>query len=351
MMAVPFALSRLTVTGTAISLNEYVRERSEGALYAFSESGTLAYVPGSPEWDSDRRLVWVDQAGEVEPLPTPARPYMSPTISPDGRFATVAIRGDTWRIWVYDFLRATLTPLTSGASSQTPIWTADASRVVYRATRSGFRNLFWKPADGSGEEERLAASENLQSPVSFSPDGKWLVFSEIDPSTGYDLWVLPMNGARTPEVFLRTPFNEGLARVSPDGRWLAYMSDESGRREIYVQPFPGGGRKWLISTDGGNEPVWSRDGRRLFYVNGDKMMAVDVTTQAAFSAGSPRVLHEGRFVSGWELTGTTGYDVATDGRRFLRVQARETEQPPRQINVVINWHEELKRTAIAARTN
>ena len=340
-MAVPFDLARLAVTGAPVALEEYVRERTEGALYTFSDSGLLAYVPGSPQWDSEKRLVWVDGEGHVEPLPTPLQGYFPPVISPDGRQAAFAIRGPTHRIWIYDFSRATLTPLTSGPSSQIPIWTPDGKRIVYRLSRGGYRNLFWRSADGTGEEERLTTSENIQGPGSFSHDRKWLAFYEVAPTTGYDIWVLPVDGDRRPQPVLNTPFNEGVPRFSPGGPWLAYSSDKSGRREIYVRPFRVPGQEWLISTDGGNEPVWSRDGRRLFYVNGDKMMAVDITTQPAFSPGPPRMLYQGRFLSGWDLNATSGYDVSLDGRRFLRVQAAEPEQPHRHINVVINWFREL----------
>jgi len=347
-MAVPFDRARLTVTGPPVALGEYVREQVEGALYDFSDSGLLAYVPGNPQGQSDQRLVWVDGKGNVQLLPGPPQAYSTPVISPDGRYAAVMIRGATRRIWIYDFSRATLTPLTEGPSSDIPIWTPDGKHVVYRGTRRGYRNLYWRPADGSGPEERLTTSDNPQGPQSFSPDGRWLAFYENDNTTGFDMWVLRMDGDHTPQVLRKTRFNEGVPRFSPDGRWLAYVSDESGRQEIYVQPFQMPGRRWLISTDGGNEPVWSRDGRRLFYVNGDKMMAVDITMQPAFVAGSPRLLYEGRFQSGWELNATSGYDVSLDGR-FLRVQAVEPEQPERHINVVINWFQELNQRVLGAK--
>jgi serine/threonine protein kinase/Tol biopolymer transport system component len=349
LMAVPFNLGRLAVTGAPVALDEFVRERTEGALYTFSDAGLLAYVPGSPQWDSDKRLVWVDREGDVEPLPTPLQGYFPPVISPDGRQAAFAIRGPTHRIWIYDFSRATLTPLTSGPSSQIPIWTPDGKRIVYRLSRGGYRNLFWRSADGTGEEERLTTSENIQGPGSFSHDRKWLAFYEIAPTTGYDIWVLPVDGDHKPQPFLNTPFNEGVPRFSPDGPFLAYSSDKSGRREIYVRPFQVPGQEWLISTDGGNEPVWSRDGQRLFYVNGDKMMAVDITTRPAFRPGPPRLLYQGRFLSGWDLNATSGYDVSLDGRRFLRVQAAEPEQPHRHINVVINWFRELNERVTAGK--
>jgi Tol biopolymer transport system component len=187
----------------------------------------------------------------------------------------------------------------------------------------------------------LTTDEGIQTPGSWSPDGQSLVFYDISPATGNDIWVLPMEGDRRPQVFLRSPAQEEAPTFSPDGRWLAFTSNESGRDEVYVQPFPGPGGKLQISTEGGNEPLWSRNGRELFYRNGDKMMAVEITTQPTFTAGSPRLLFEGRYE--FSPNGVAGYDVSLDGQRFLMVQPVEPEQPATQINVVLNWFEELKR--------
>ena len=173
-----------------------------------------------------------------------------------------------------------------------------------------------------------------------------MALAEINPHTGFDLWVLRLSD-RKALPFLRTSANESAPKLSPDGRWLAYSSDESGRWEIYVQPYPGPGGKWQISTDGGMEPVWNRNGRELFYRNGNKMMAVEVTTQPAFSAGKPKVLFEGAYLP----TPATfpNYDVSPDGRRFLMLKAAGQEQAATQINVVLNWFEELKRRVPAGR--
>jgi serine/threonine-protein kinase len=311
-------------------------------MFAVSDAGTLAYVPGNPQWDT-QRLVWVDSNGKIDPLPAEPRPYWTPAvISPDGQRAAVAIRGSTVSIWSYDFSRDTLTPLTSGRSSQFPVWTPDGKRIVYRGTRSGFRNLYWKAVDGSGEEERLTTSPNIQGPGSISRDGKWLAYYELDPVSGYDIWVLPLDGDRKPQAFLQTPRWEGVPRFSPDGRFLAYMSDESGRPEVYVRPFPNKDDvKWMISNAGGNEPVWSRNGRTLFYLQGQKMMSVDVATQPIFKPGIPRFLHEGRFELGFPRGAISGYDTSLDGQRFLRLQPPPAE--PAMIAVVTNWLDELTR--------
>jgi hypothetical protein len=340
LMAVPLDLARLKVTGGApVVLAEMVWTGAQGAHYSVSDSGSLAYVPGDPP-RYERRLVWVDRKGAVEPLPVPSRAFGSPQLSPDGHRLAVEVWEGTVGIWIYDFARATLTPLTSGGSSQQPAWTPDGERIAYRFTRSGLRNVFWKAVDGIGEEERLTTGDDNQTPGSWSPDGKWLAFADLATSTGADIWLVRPEGDRKAQVFLRTPSNERDPRFSPDGRWLAYVSDESGRQQICVRPFPGPGPMSQVSTDGGTEPVWSRDGRELFYLNGDKMMAVDVAARPAFTAGPPRLLYEGRYDT--SVTFTSSYDVSLDGRRFLRAQPPESGPAATQIQVVINWGEELR---------
>jgi len=347
LMALPFDVERLQVTGgPAVTLGEQVWEGgAEGAQYAVSNAGTMAYVASHPA-RYERRLVWVDRTGTVEPLTAMPRPYYDPRISPDGRRFAVSSEEGNERVWTFDFARPILTALTQSGSSQSPAWTPDGTRVIYRATRMGFRNLFWKASDGSGEEERLTTSNNLQTPVSVSPDGTYLAYTDVDPATGNDIWLIALSGKSKPEPFLKTRSGEANAHFSPDGHRLAYASDESGRLEIYVQPFPGPGGKWTISTDGGTEPVWSRDGRELFYRSGDKLMAVSIATQPAFVAGLPRVLFEGAFEP--TGTGTSGYDVSLDGRRFLMIQPTAPEMPVTQVNVVINWFEELRQRVPAA---
>lgn len=313
------------------------------SAYAVSDAGVLAYLSGEGQFD--RRLVWVDSSKQiVEPLAAPLRGYENANISPDGRFVAVQTRGPEYSLWIYDFARTTLTPLTGqGNSSQAPVWTPDGKRIAYRGTRSGFRNVYWKASDGSGEEERLTTSESVHTPVSWSPDGKLLVFTDNDPATGSNSWILPVEGDRKPQLFQK---NSAAPHFSRDGQWIAYQSSESGRSEIYVRPFQGPGRKTQVSTEGGIEPVWSRDGRQLFYVNGDKTMAVDVQTGSAFSAGTPRLLFTGRYLP--SPNSVSGYDISPDGKRFLKVQPTNPEQAGSQINVVIHWFEELNRLTISS---
>ena len=261
---------------------------AEGAQYAVSENGVFVAVAGSPR-RYERRLVWVGRDGRVEPLAAPPRNYNgNAAISPDGRRAAVDIDAGTVSVWLYDFMRATLTPLTTGkGSSQAPRWTPDGTHIVYRGTRAGFRNLWWKTVDDTANEERLTTGELTQTPGSWSGDGQWLVYYQSDPATGADIWALPSGGDRMPRVMVSAPFAERHPRLSPDGRWLAYTSNESGRNEVLVQSFPEPGRQDTGSTGGGIEPVWSRDGRELFYLNGDAMMAVEIRTSPTLTVGAP----------------------------------------------------------------
>jgi len=251
---------------------------------------------------------------------------------------------------LYDLSRETLTRLTfEGNSNFLPVWTPDGKRIAFTSykerptNKEGPSNIYWQRADGSGGLERLTTSDYLNSPTSWSPDGQLLAYFEVNPTTGWDIWVLNLSD-RKAQPFLRTPFNEIAPQFSPNGRWLAYVSDESGHLdwEIYVQPYPGPGGKWQISTEGGTEPVWNPNGRELFYRSGDKMMAVDIATQPGFTAGKPRMLFEGPYMASPFMY--SNYDVSPDGQRFLMLKPGEAgEAVPTQINVVLNWFEELKR--------
>lgn len=231
------------------------------------------------------------------------------------------------------------------------IWTPDGKRVTYSSAMAGPANLFWKAADGSAAAERLTTSEHVQRPNSWSPDGKTLAFLEILSDTDLDIWTLSFeNGAVKTRPFLQSPSLKRWAEFSPDGHWLAYVSNESGRDEVYVQPFPGPGGRKQVSTEGGIEPAWAPNGREMFYVVRDptpgpnarmKMMAVDVALQPTFTAGKPHGLFEGRFIAAAYLR---NYDVTPDGRRFIMIQFKEQPQPPPLTEMVLvqNWFEELK---------
>jgi Tol biopolymer transport system component len=350
LMAVPFDLQRLAVTGPPVPVVERVLQSSVSgvAQYSFSSSGSVVYIPGGIQ-SAQSRMVWVSRSGAAQPLDAPVRPYRGPRLSPDGRRIAVAIEEQESQTWIFDVSRETLTRLTfAGSANYNSVWTPDGKRLVFNSNKEGPLNLFWQLADGSGGLERLTTGQYTQAPMSWSPDGQVLSYIEISPTTGRHVWMLPMGDSspgagqvRKPQIFRQTQFTESAPRFSPDGRWLAYLSNESGRFEIYVQPYPGPGGKWQISTEGGTEPVWNPNGRELFYRSGDKMFAVDVATQPGFSAGKPRMLFEGKY----EPAPATfpNYDVSADGQRFLMLKlVEQAEEAPTQINVVLNWFEELK---------
>jgi serine/threonine-protein kinase len=201
----------------------------------------------------------------------------------------------------------------------------------------------WVPADGSGTAEGLTGNEGFQIPSSWSPDGKVLAFTVQGPTTGWDIWLHSLDAEPKERPFLQTPANEGNAIFSPDGRWLAYVSDESGRDEVYVRPVEGSGGKWQISTQGGGEPVWARSGKELFYRDGDKMMAVAVETKPQFTAGKPKLLFEGHYETSNYTNYLRNYDVSLDSQHFLMVKAGEQVTSATQISIILNWFEELKR--------
>jgi hypothetical protein len=199
-----------------------------------------------------------------------------------------------------------------------------------------------KSADGTGAEEQITKL-GMNLPTSLTPDGKFAFFYKRDPKTSMDIWMVPLEGDLKPAVVLQTPYDEAAAKISPDGKLLAHHSNESGRFEVYVRSFPGPVGKWQISTDGGSGPIWSRNGRELFYRNGDKMMAVDITPGLSFTAGTPHVLFEGKFETRpGGPAAEADYDVSPDGQRFLMIKASQQVETPLQLNVVLNWFEELK---------
>jgi eukaryotic-like serine/threonine-protein kinase len=337
--AQPFDADRLELKGDAVPIAEGVQfSAANGQVaVAVSTNGVLAYrlVPTAAQ----NKLVWVDRKGTEQPLAAPLHAYRNPRLSPDGQRVAVTIDELGTQEWLLDTKRDTLTRLTfEGSYNGALAWMPDGKKVAFASDRAGQRNLFWQLADGSGGTERLATSDRQQVASSWSPDGQTLAFEQIDPGTGFDLMVYRLQD-RKAEPFLQTRFNEIAPQFSPDGRWLAYVSDESGRNEVYVQPYPGPGGKWQISTEGGTEPVWVRNGE-LFYRNGDKMMAVGTHTKANFSADTPKVLFEGHYAT---YNTMPAYDVTPDGQRFLL--AKTAEQGPQEINVVLNWTEELKQKA------
>jgi serine/threonine-protein kinase len=345
---VPFDAERQELTGSPTPLLEglqvYLFTIAGNGSLVYSNSAidrtedTSVYFPGSTA--GDNVLVWVDRKGGVETLGTPPRPYRGLRLSPDGeRLAWHAFPQEETLVrdvWIYDIARSASTRLTFGEGPNVrPIWSPDGERIYF--ARGGAFDIFSKPADGSGEAEQLTAGA-YRVPSSLSSDGKTLVFRQRGESGDWDIGMVGIESGGEPEVLLGTRFSEKQGILSPDDHWLAYVSNESGRDEVYVRPFPGPGGRVQVSTEGGTEAMWSRDGRELFYRNGDKMMSVAVSTDPDFFSGKPTLLFEKPFA----MDPThSNYDLAADGR-FIMVQVQSGEQAD-QLNVVLNWFEDLKR--------
>jgi len=345
LMAVPFDLRALRVTGSPVAMLDGIRAAwpaSESFKpFAVSPSGSLAYLAGRVGRD-ERELLWVDRKGSTRPLLTDRRPYDDPSLSPDGSRLAVRIEGEG-HLWVYDIARGSLARVTFEAGyDAAPVWSPDSRHLAFSAARGGSFALARKSWDGTGSEEVLLSGAGGMYPTSWSRDGKYLAFIQWAPDTDWDVWVLPLEGDRKPIALLRTPFRELSPVFSPDSRWLAYVSNETGRNEVYVRPFPDAAGRWKISTEGGTQPRWAGNGRELFYRNGNKMLAVSIDTRNGFVASRPKLLFEGSYRM--NVNWVAAYDVTADGQRFVMHHSRQ-DTGGDQIHVVLNWSEEVKRRA------
>jgi serine/threonine-protein kinase len=341
--AVAFDPTRLEVRGDPVPVVEDVMMLSTGAAdFRIARQGTLVYVRGNGLMGALRSLVWVNRDGRQAPINAAPGNYVAVRLSPDGTRLAVTLGTPVMDIWMWDFGRQSLQKLTFGGFGY-PVWTPDGHRIAFRNLAG---DLFWQAADGTGTPQRLLAdSSNQHTPLSFSPGGHELIVSEINPKTAHgDLMRLRLDGSGAKlEPLLSKPFNENGGQLSPDGRWIAYYSDESGRAEVYVRPYPkiDAGR-WLISTDGGSRPLWSRNGRELFYINlNTGIMAVDVRTSPGFSADKPIKFFDGPVLI--EQNFST-YDASPDGTQFVVIKTDATgdRNTLPTITVVLNWLDDLK---------
>ena len=347
LFAVPFDPDKLEVRGTPSPVLEEVAYSAVygSAQFEFSRNGTLIYQNGGASGGELFTVQWLDGAGKTQPLLAKADNYMYPHLSPDGTRLAVS----TGDVWVYEWPRDTLTRLTFGGG-QVPVWSPDGRYIVFRKLGE---DMFWIRSDGAGKPQPLTQGKNQQTPYSFTPDGKRLAYHEQDSGTGFDLWTLPIESDGTglkagkPEIFLQTQFSERSPYFSPDGRWLAYTSDESGTYQVYVRAFPDNGGKWQISNNGGVYPEFSRDGRTLFFRTEDSrmMLAAGYTVKGdSFVADKPRVWSERRIAN----TGLNGfnYDLAPDGKRIaalMPVEEKETQQSQSHVIFLENFADELQR--------
>jgi Tol biopolymer transport system component len=366
LFAATFDVARLKVTGAPSPVLEDVAADapSASAQYAFSSDGTFAYVPGGNSESGRASISWIDGSGHTQPLRSLPGRYRSPEFSPDGgRLAVEMDDTQQQALWVYDWERETMSRVTSDAGSQVgAVWSPDGG-ITYasRPTDSDPFNIYWRRPDGTGNVQQLTVSEHNQAPASWHPSGRMLAFVEEHAETGWDIMILPVEKDEAsgwkpgqPFPFLKSRVPEGYAAFSPDGRWLAYTSVESGRGEVYVRAFPDGGQKQLISSGGGAFPAWSPSGNKLFYLAEDQRMMVSTYAVLgdSFHAGKPRLFAEDRLA---QLTvfgyPSRSFSLHPDGKRVALLKASEPQPQAKPANVILvfNFFDELRRRTPASR--
>ena len=344
--AVPFDTRTLAIRGSSFPVVEGVLMKQDAsAQFALSETGTLVYTQGSAAVDNDM-VALVSTKGEIKPLPIPPAAFHGFRFSPDGQRLVFTWHQAMPNLWIYELNRNVLRRFTDEQGDDwTPLWTPDGKRIVFQSNRAGrgFR-LFWKAFDGEGPLEMLTESDYYQQPGCWTADGKSLLFQEgVFPETGHDIMLLPLDGDRTPRALIRTRYNERFPALSPDGRWLAYGSDESGRWEVYVRHFPDLKDITRISPEGGVAPMWSPDGSELFYwdIIRQTLVSASVRTGGTLEVGKPKLFAAGEFSfgnNGWYRS----YDIAPDGKTIVMILRGKSGPSPREFNIVLNWFEELR---------
>ena len=335
-MAVPFDLTTLDLTGNPVSILDGVRQSPSAAVdYNVSSEGTLVYVP-RPQYDQE--LVWVDRTGAETPILHKRRSFETPRLSPDGtRVAFTLFEDNRHNVWVYELENTYLQRLTDGELNSTQIWTPDGKEIIFQSRQGGSNGLYRRAADGSGPVQAVTVPTRMpQIPGAFTPDGRVLTYRNRGT-----IWAFSMAGDKEPRKLVNTPAFECCSDFSPDGRWFTWVDYTTGQGQVYVDTYPEPGVKLLVSgPEGGEQPVWSPVGGEIFYRTANKMMSVTIQTEPTVRAGKPQVLFEGSYVSNPHISGVPYYDVSPDGERFLMIKD-DTE--PDQIYVVPDWVEELKR--------
>ena len=340
LVAHPFDMSALKVVGEPVPIAEQMGATSNGlADFSASQDGVLVYRGGV---SNERRLVWLDRSGkELSEVEKPAS-YYSTALSPDGSRLAMAIgdsRSDKDDIWIRDLARGVTSRFTfDPANDDDPLWSPDGSRVVFSSDRKGVPSLYGKDASGTGPEQELWSCGDELSPDDWSRDGRFIAVSRLTTKSGYDVWIYPNDAKAKPFPFIATPFQDLLPSFSPDGRFVTYMSNETGRFEIYVQQFPGPGGKWQVSANGGLEPHWSVDGKSIYYRTAGKIMVAPVQEEPTFTAGVPQPLFDAATQQG---NTRNKFLVTRDGQKFLLLSpvGRERISP---MTVVLHWPAALK---------
>jgi len=346
LMGAPFDARGLKVTGPAIPLIEGVTTDPwfGAADYALSSTGTLLYLTGGVQ--TAFRLVTADASGKAEPLGAQERGFEDLSLSPDGqRIVTTIVENGKADLWIYDRARDALTQLTNGSDCADPLWSPEGTRVI--CTRTGLKaTLVALAADGSSPAEPLMPEPTtFVEADSFSPDGGALLYSTFSmAANNAALWLLPLKPSAPPKPLISSTARVFDGSFSPDGRWIAYVSAQSGSPQVYLQAYPGPGERVQASTEGGSEPLWAPNGSELYFRNGSKFMAVDVKLRPALAAGKPRLLFEGNYVQSHH-----DFALLPDGRHFILIQPVGAKLAPADLHVVVNWSEELKARAAAAR--
>jgi serine/threonine-protein kinase len=352
LMAAPFDAEKVKLLGPAVTVAEGILQAKNAASssdnsgagqFQFSSSGQLLYASGGIFPDPETHTAWLDQAGKVKPVAALDRkPIISVRLSPDGKSFVYRTFCKKAEIWVYDTGRGTSRILTQGGRAMFMSWTPDGGRITCAYSKAGVPNIFWVPTDGSGVLEPLIRSENTLQAGSWSSDGRYFLYIEAHPTQDKNIWVFDKDEKKSVPLFA-SDYDESYPEFSPDGRYLAYCTDETGHMEVYVTTFPVPSRKILVSTEGGVAPVWASNGQRLYYWSSDwnKLMAVEVTTDPTFIAGTPHYLFDFPLRSASYLR---PYDITRDGTRFL-VVGREEVKPVEGTRLILvqNWFEEVKR--------
>ncbi|MDQ5870974.1 MAG: protein kinase [Acidobacteriota bacterium] len=344
-----FDLSRLSVTGPAIPVAERIAIDSGNGVASFevTRDGALVYADGPPTVDRETVVLRLDRNGKETTLPIPAGSYQGLRLSPDEKtLALEKCAAPMCRLFLYDLERNVLSPLTTEPGGFfCAVWSPDARRVAYTRVLTGGPALYVKNADGSGQPERLTTAPTEERKIaefasSWSPDGRTFAYSAVTPRGGQaarDLWVLSLDGKRVGRPWFTTPEAEFAPAFSPDGRWIAYVSEGSGRREVYVRPFPGPGGVVKISTNGGSEPAWTREGRELLYRQGNEFFTVEMEFSPNLRVGAPRVLFSADLTHGGGEEKPFEYAVSSDGNHIYATRAVRSPEPERRLAIVTNW--------------